>query len=115
MRRVAYSPVDSLLNCKVFLFWRMAKGPFLFLGSCDLRDTRLHRERKEFGAVVSLVVFPHAEDSVQELPHDGDEGLHFGFAFGEQMLIEGAEMGIVTHGNEGGHRERGASGGCRPC
>ena len=83
----------------------MAKEPFLFLGSCDLRDSRLRRERKELGAVVSLVVFPHTEDSVQELPHDGDEGLHFGFAFAEQMLIEGAKMRIVPHGHQGGHKE----------
>ena len=77
----------------------MAKEPFLFVGSCDLRDTRLRRERKELGAVVGLAVFEHAEDGVQEFAHDGDEGLEFFFASVEQMLIEGAEMGIVLHGD----------------
>ena len=53
----------------------MAKEPFLFLGSCDLREIRLGRKRQELGAVVSLVVFEHAEDGVEELAHDGDQGL----------------------------------------
>ena len=52
----------------------MAKEPFLFGGSRDLRGTELRREPEEFGAVVKLAVFEHAEDGVQELAHDGDEG-----------------------------------------
>ena len=78
------------------------------MGSCDLGDTRVRRERKEQGAVVSLVVFPHAEDGVQELAHDGDQGLEFFFAPVEQMVIEGAQMRIVLHGDQGGHIESAA-------
>jgi hypothetical protein len=32
--------------------------------------------------------FEHGVESVQEFAHDGDQGLHFEFAFGEQVLIQ---------------------------
>ncbi len=80
----------------------MPKEPFLFLGSCNLRGTKLRGERKEFGPVVSLAMFEHAEDGVQELPHRSDQSLEFRFALDEQMLIERAQMRIVPDGDEGG-------------
>ncbi len=49
----------------------MPKEPFLLLDSCNLHGTKLRGERKELGPVVSLAMFEHAEDGVQELPHDG--------------------------------------------
>src|SRR3972149_6224277 len=98
--------LDSLLICKFFLFWRMAKEPFLCLGSRGLPSTGSDGE--QLGAVVGLTMFEDAKDGVQELPHDGDEGLEFGFAFAEQMLIEGTQRGIVLHGNQSGHKEGGA-------
>jgi hypothetical protein len=60
---------------------------------------------KKFGAVIGLMSFEHGVEGVQEFAHDGDEGLHFDFALGEQMLIEGAQVGVVAHGDEGGHVE----------
>jgi len=44
--------------------------------------------REEFGAVVGLLMFEDAEDGAEEFAHDGDQGLHFGFAAGEQVLAE---------------------------
>ena len=74
----------------------MAKEPFLFGGSRDLRGTDLRCEPEELGAVVRLVVFEHAEDGVQELAHDGDESLHFGLAASDQEFIKSAQMGIMS-------------------
>ena len=47
----------------------------------------------------------HAEDGVQQLAHDGDQGLHFKFGSGQRMLVKGAQVGIVLHRNQGGHME----------
>ena len=49
--------------------------------------------------------FEHGVESVQEFAHDGDQGLHFEFALGEQMLIEGAQVRVVLDGDQGGHEE----------
>jgi hypothetical protein len=45
-------------------------------------------QAKELGTVVGLMGFEHGVESVQEFAHDGDQGLHFEFAFGEQVLIQ---------------------------
>ncbi len=37
-------------------------------------------------------MFEHAEDSVKQFTHDGDQGDHLGFAASAQMLIEGARV-----------------------
>jgi transposase len=59
-------------------------------GSCDLLGKRQGcgdwRQCVDFGALEGLIVFKHAEDGVEEFAHDGDEGLHFGFAAGQQEL-----------------------------
>ena len=60
---------------------------------------------KEFGAVVGLMGFEHGVESVHEFAHDGDQGLHFEFALGEQMLIEGAQVRVVLDGDQGGHEQ----------
>jgi hypothetical protein len=60
---------------------------------------------KEFGAVVGLMGFEHGVESVQEFAHNGDQGLHFEFTLGEQMLIEGAQVRIVLDGDQGRHEE----------
>src|SRR5271157_1501629 len=60
---------------------------------------------KEFGAVVELMGFEHGVESMQEFAHDGDQGLHFEFALGEQMLVEGAQVRVVLDGDQGGHEE----------
>src|SRR5208337_1449230 len=60
---------------------------------------------KEFGAVVELMGFEHGVESMQEFAHDGDQGLHFEFALGEQMLVEGAQVRVVLDGDQGRHEE----------
>ena len=60
---------------------------------------------KEFRAVVGLMSFEHGMESMQEFAHDGDQGLHFEFAVGEQMLIEGAQVRVVLDGDQGGHEQ----------
>ena len=45
-------------------------------------------------------MFEHAKDGVEEFAHDGDQGDHFGFAASAQMLIEGAQVGLVAKGDE---------------
>jgi hypothetical protein len=65
------------------------------------------------------VMFEHAEEGVQEFAHDGDEGLHFGFAAGDKVKVESAQVGLMTDGDPSADgracRERGAGGGCRSC
>ena len=60
---------------------------------------------KQFGAVVGLVGFEHALESVEELPPDGDQRLPFEFATLEQLLVESAQVGVVLHGDQGGQVE----------
>ena len=43
-----------------------------------------------------------------EFAHEGDEGDFGGFAFGAEALIQWAEHGIVTRGDQCGHVEGGA-------
>ena len=66
---------------------------------------RSRGNKKQLGPVVGLVIFEHGMEGVQEFAHDGDQGLHFEFAFGEQVLIEGSQVGIKLHGDQGGHVE----------
>ena len=40
-------------------------------------------------------MFEDGEDGVQEFAHDGDEGLHFGFATRQETLIEAAQVRIA--------------------
>ena len=103
--------VDSLLNINRFFFLERVKGkPLSFLssggdgGTGHLLDGG-YFELKEFGAVVGLMVFEHGVNGVQEFAHDGDEGLHFEFAFGQQVLIESAQVGVVLDGDESGHKQ----------
>jgi hypothetical protein len=49
------------------------------VGTGDLLE-RGYDGPKQFGAVVGLVGLEHAMESVEELPHDGDQRLHFEFA-----------------------------------
>jgi len=60
---------------------------------------------KEFGAVVGLMSFEHGMESMQEFAHDDDQRLHFEFATGQQMLIEGAQVRVVLDGDQGGHKQ----------
>jgi hypothetical protein len=59
----------------------------------------------DLGAVEGLVVLEHAKDGVEELAHGGDQGLHFGFTARQQVLVVGAHMRLMPHGDEGGHVE----------
>jgi hypothetical protein len=45
-----------------------------------------------FAAVEELVVFERAEDGVQEFAHGGDEGLGFGFAARQEVLVAGIHL-----------------------
>jgi hypothetical protein len=55
---------------------------------------------EQLGAVEELIVFEHAEDGVQEFAHGGDEGLEFGFAARLEVLIVGAQVGLVLDGGQ---------------
>lgn len=57
----------------------------------------------DFCAVEQRVMFEHAEDVVEQLAHDGDQGLHFGFAAHQQLQIEGAHMRLMAADHQGGH------------
>ena len=50
-------------------------------------------------------MFEHAEDSVKQFAHDGDQGDPFGFAAGAQMFVEGMQVGLPANGDQGGHVE----------
>ena len=50
-------------------------------------------------------MFEDAEDGVQELAHDRDQGLQFCFAASEQTVIESAQVGIMPDRDQGGHIE----------
>ena len=99
----------------------MAKEPFLLGGSRGLRSSE--RDGEQPGAVVGLTMLEHAEDGVQELAPDRDQGLQFGFALVQQVLIAGADSrradgdrGAQQRGRA--YRGRGASGPAlrdRPC
>ena len=82
----------------------------IVLKSCDLRgshgwDWVGNRCGVDLGAVEKLVVFEHTEDGVQEFTHNGDQGDHFEFSFGSQVLIESAQLGLAANGHQGGHIE----------
>jgi adenylosuccinate synthase len=49
--------------------------------------------------------FEHGMESMQEFAHDDDQRLHFEFATGQQMLIEGAQVRVVLDGDQGGHKQ----------
>ena len=49
--------------------------------------------------------FEHGMEGVQEFAHDGDQGLHFEFALGQQMLIEGAQVRVVLDGHQSRHEK----------
>ena len=55
---------------------------------------------KRFRAIELLLVFEHAEDGVEQFPHDDDnENAHLGLAASAQMLIEGAHVGLIANGD----------------
>ena len=92
--------------------------------SCGLRcgkvwlgEERFCRQREEPGAIEGLLMFEHAEDGVQELAHDGDQSLHFGFAARDEVQVEGAQVRFMADGDPSADgracREHGAGGGCR--
>ena len=74
------------------------------MGTGDLLE-RGYDGPKQFGAIVGLMGFEHALESVEELAHDGNQRLHFEFATLEQTLVESAQVGVVLHGDQGGHVE----------
>lgn len=41
----------------------------------------------------------------EELAEASDEGSHFGFSLGEEVVVEGVKFGVVADGNEGRHEE----------
>lgn len=45
----------------------------------------------------------HAIDGVQELAYDCDQGNHLELATLAQVLVEGAQVGLVSDGDQGGH------------
>jgi len=53
-------------------------------------------------------VFEHTVDGVQEFTFDRDQGLHFQFAVGQQVLVESPQVGIMADGDEGRHVEAAA-------
>ena len=49
--------------------------------------------------------FEDAVDGVEQFAGDGDEGLHFGFVAGDQVLIEGFDVGVLLGRDQCGHVE----------
>jgi len=66
--RVFTSGARFFSECKFFSLERCRRTS-LFLGL-----------RTQFGSVVGLIVMKHAPGGVQQLAHDGDQGLQFGLA-----------------------------------
>ena len=62
-------------------------------------------EWEEFGTIEGLMGFEHGVKGMQEFAHDSDQGLHFMFALGEQVMIEGAQVGLVLDGDQRGHEQ----------
>ena len=65
------------------------------MGTGDLLE-RGYDGPKQFGAVVGLVGFEPALESVEELAPDGDQRLPFEFATLDQMLVESAPGGSAS-------------------
>ena len=61
---------------------------------------------EEFSGVEGLVVCPDAVDGMEEFAHDGDEGLDGPQASLLELLVEGLEVGVPSHGDERRHVER---------
>ena len=49
-----------------------------------------------------------AIDGVEELAHDGDQGLEFSFAARQELLVEGGPMRFMLKGEQGGPVEAAA-------
>ena len=83
--------VDSLLDVK-----RKSCS-----GACDLLGDGGGDVEKgiDLSAVEGLIVFEHTEDGVEELAHRGDEGLEFGFAAGQEVVVESAQMILMPDGD----------------
>jgi hypothetical protein len=51
-------------------------------------------------------VSKHPVERVQKLSHHGDEGLQRLFASGEQLVIEGFDVGVAAYSDQGRHEEK---------
>lgn len=58
---------------------------------------------KELRAIVALMDFEYGMDGLQQFAHDGDQALHFEFAFDQHVLIEAAEVRVMLHGHQSRH------------
>src|SRR5258708_22074488 len=107
---VLNTALDSLLKRKqkkVKTFLRMRVG---WLSSTG--DLGRHGEGESWaklGTIEGSIVLEHAENRVQQLPHDGDQGHHFAFPTSLQMQIKGAQVRSKAHRSEGGHVKRPAN------
>jgi hypothetical protein len=62
-------------NQRLSLEWSSGSG----LGSWCRQYLQGNERGTELGAIEENIVLEHAEDGVQQLSHNGDEGDHFGF------------------------------------
>ena len=76
--------VDSLLNFKPFCG---EESSCLHLSRRERFNSEADRQPVNFRSVVGLLVFEHTVDGVQEFTFDGDQGLHFQCAVGQQVLV----------------------------
>ena len=83
---------DSLLGCKGFCGGLGKKIPMKWVWVGE-----------EECAVVGLLVFEYPVDGVQYFSGDCDQRLELCFVAGEQALVEGGEVGVVSGGDECGH------------
>ena len=56
-------------------------------------------------AVVRGLVFPDAKGGVEQLPHDGDEGLAWATSAVDELLVEGSDSWVVLGGDQSRHVE----------
>src|SRR5258707_11916421 len=102
--------LDSLLKRKQKkskTFLRMRVGWLSSTG--DLGRHGEGESRAKLGTIEGSIVLKHAENRVQQLPHDGDQGHHFAFPTSLQMQIKGAQVRSKAHRSEGGHVKRPAN------
>src|SRR5260370_13737593 len=88
---------------KVKTFLRMRVGWLSGTGNVGRHSEG--ESRAKFGAIEGSVVFEHAENRVQQLPHDGHQGHHFAFSTSLQMQIESTQGRGKAYGGEGGQEQ----------
>jgi hypothetical protein len=62
----------------------------------------LFRQGIKLGAVEGLLAFEHAVKGVEEITHDGDKGLHFGFVGLDEVQVENLQLQLMRRALKAG-------------